>query len=311
VGVAQLLESRGWSVGSARPVDPAPLAPSAAPPEPSSTAALRTPDQMVSESTPRAPDLVTVPAGEFAMGCRRSDDARCDRDELPHHKVRLSEFEIDRLEVDVARYAACVRAGRCSVEGVTEGELCNWSRSDRLDHPMNCVDWHQARAYCAWAGMRLPTEAEWERAARGKDRRIYPWGDEAPSCKLAVMDDGGDGCGRDSTWPTGSRPAGASPYGALDLAGNVWEWVADRYDPRYYEQSPRRDPLGPDGGVERSVRGGSWLSNDVADLRASERHGSPASYRSYNLGFRCARAKSGATAAAPSGSAAAGKPAKP
>ncbi|MBW2525717.1 MAG: SUMF1/EgtB/PvdO family nonheme iron enzyme, partial [Deltaproteobacteria bacterium] len=233
-------------------------------------------------------DTVRIDAGKFKMGCRPDDDPGCQPDEQPGHTVRLEAFRIDRLEVSVARYAACVRAGRCTTEGLSESELCNWTHADRVDQPVNCVDWNQAMAYCQWVGMRLPTEAEWERAARGDDGRRYPWGDEAPDCERAVLDDGGDGCGRDSTWPVGSKPAGKSPAGALDLAGNVWEWVADRYDEKYYDRSPKRSPKGPAIGSSRGMRGGSWLSGDPADLRSAGRHAARPEHRNYNLGFRCA-----------------------
>jgi formylglycine-generating enzyme required for sulfatase activity len=275
--------------------------------EPEPTATWTMPDDGTPPGTLPRTDVVLVAAGEFAMGCNAEADKRCQKDELPARKVSLAVFQIDRLEVTVAKYAACVKAGRCSTDGLTDSELCNWGKADRTDHPVNCVDWNEASSYCQWAGMRLPTEAEWEKAARGDQAPVYPWGNTEPSCRVAIMDDGGDGCARDSTWPVGSRPGGASPYGALDMAGNVWEWVADRFEESYYAHAPSQNPPGPEGGMERSVRGGSWLSNDTADLRASERHASPMGYRNYNLGFRCAGAptpEAVAAATAASGSAA-------
>jgi serine/threonine-protein kinase len=310
VGVAMLLEARGWDLGI-RVSPPRPSSAPASSPTPApTTQSVAAPDSLVPEGTLPPIDLVLVPAGPFTMGCNAEHDPHCERDELPSHEVTVGAFQLDRVEVTVAEYAACVKAGRCTSDGLGEGEFCNWTRPDRLEHPINCVDWNQASAYCEWVSMRLPTEAEWEKAARGDGRRVYPWGNEPPTCRLAVMDDGGDGCGKDSTWPVGSKPEGASPFGALDMAGNVWEWVADRYDVGYYARSPAQDPQGAEAGIERGERGGSWLSSEIADLRTSERQSSPASYRNYNLGFRCARnataeALSAASAAA-SASAAAG-----
>ena len=239
-----------------------------------------------SSSTPSG--MVRVPAGSFRMGSTSGDD-----DEKPVHEVFVSGFSIDRTEVTVGAYRQCVDAGRCLSSGLTDvvrqPESCNWGQSGREDHPINCVTWSEAKAYCSWAGKRLPTEAEWEKAARGTDGRTYPWGNESASCSRAVMDDGGNGCGRGGmTWAVGSKPSGKSPYGALDLAGNVWEWVSDWYDDDYYHQSPSRDPTGPTNGEARVHRGGAWY--DFPEfLRASVRTGGDPLARDPILGFRCAR----------------------
>ncbi|MBI4699622.1 MAG: SUMF1/EgtB/PvdO family nonheme iron enzyme [Deltaproteobacteria bacterium] len=251
----------------------------------SSSAPVPRPEPAPAPEPPSAESMVLVPAGDFWMGCAPADPS-CDDDEKPRHEVYLDAFYIDKTEVTVAAYRACVSAGGCGAPGAEQS--CNWGESGRDDHPINCVDWHQSEAYCRWTGKRLPTEAEWEKAARSADGRIYPWGSEAPSCRLAVMNDGFGGCGRMSTWPVGSKPAGASPYGALDMAGNVWEWVADWYDANYYATSPARNPGGPTGGSEHGLRGGCWQDDVVLSVRASDRIWYVPALRSY-FGFRCAR----------------------
>ncbi len=229
---------------------------------------------------PRADaSMVTVPAGPFQMGCT-DDRGGCMEGgmDLPAHTVVLSAFEIDRTEVTQAAYSACVAAGACTRPG---GRSYSPGRKPAL--PVTGVSWEQAARYCAWAGKRLPTEAEWEKAARGTDARTYPWGDAAPTCSLATF----EGCG-DGPRPVGSTPAGASPYGALDLAGNVQEWVADFYSLTYYAVSPARDPTGPGSGNSgHSVRGGGF-AYDAWHIRSAVRlwdPGSPAE----DLGFRCAK----------------------
>ncbi len=232
-------------------------------------------------------EMVHVPAGEFRMGCNKKVDKQCSKDEKPYHKVHLDAFYIDKYEVTVEQYAACVRAGKCKKPNA--GGTCNWGKSDRGNHPINCVDWYQAKSYCEWTGRRLPTEAEWEKAARGTDGRKYPWGNQKATCDYAVMNENNQsGCGRGSTWPVGGKPRGASPYGAMDMAGNVWEWCADWYDEKYYRNSPNRNPKGPSSGKARVLRGGSW-NGSPNGLRSSPRGRRDPDFRHDNLGFRCAR----------------------
>ncbi len=205
-----------------------------------------------------------------------------------HARRNLDAFRIDRTEVTVAQYRACVDDGVCRAAD-TVGS-CNWGKSGRDGHPINCVDWKQARNYCRWAGKRLPTEAQWEKAARGTDRRFYPWGNARPSCRYVVMNDGGRGCGTGSTMPVGSKPDGAGPYGALDMSGNVWEWVADRYAEDAYRSAGDRNPTGPSsGGSDRAFRGGSWNVIRAQHLRASHRLSVGPGYWNDFLGFRCVR----------------------
>lgn len=252
----------------------------------------------------RCPEgMVLIPGGEFTMGDDRNG---------PEHRVRLSAYCIDRTEVTVRAYRACVEthAGGCaqpSSGGVITGEACNWGRSGRDLHPINCVDWEQASAYCRWIGGRLPTEAEWEFAARGNDGRRYPWGNEEPGPQL--LNACGDECverhpgwsrmyagndGWPETSPVGTYPSGASPFGVFDMSGNVWEWTADRYAGYSDNQGSSivENPTGPSGPSDitaRVNRGGSWLYNVAAGVRAAARNWNAPSLRSGLLGFRCAR----------------------
>ena len=228
--------------------------------------------------------MVEVLAGSFQMG---SASGRANED--PVHDVYVSGFFVDKYEVTVSDYQQCINASVCSTpKHTSDDEKYNYGASGREKHPVNGVDWHQASAYCAWSGKRLPTEAEWEKAARGTDGRIYPWGTDGPSCLFAVMDDGGPGCGERRTWEVGSKPGGESPYGAHDMAGNVWEWTADRYASDYYGSSPMQNPQGPTEGSERVLRGGGWQDAGSA-MRVAIRS-SYAPSDAYNfLGFRCVR----------------------
>ena len=237
--------------------------------------------------------MVLIPAGDFMMGCNEATDKECNENEKPYHKVYLDTFFIDKYEVSVDEYSRCVQTRRCSAPGSSES--CNWSKNERENHPVNCVSWDQARAYCESAGKRLPTEAEWEKAARGTDGRKYPWGDQPASCDYAVINsvsssviDFGmkEGCGRNSTWPVGSKPKGASPFGVMDMVGNVDEWVQDWYDPSYYQKGFVKNPQGPSSGVLKTKRGGSWHVSDYQGLHCYYR---PDVMPGNWGGFRCAR----------------------
>jgi formylglycine-generating enzyme required for sulfatase activity len=234
-------------------------------------------------------DMVSVPAGEFTMG---SNDG--DSDEQPVHTVHLDAYAIDKYEVTNAQYAGLLNARGNQQEG---GDT--WLDADdpdmRIhqvggvwqadagygDHPAVEVTWYGALAYCTWAGKRLPTEAEWEKAARGTDGRTYPWGDQLPDCSRANSRCVGD------TSRVGSYPSGASPYGVLDMAGNVWEWVNDWHSSGYYSVSPYRNPPGPTSGSYKVWHGGSWGS-DAYYLRAAARFCKYPDYGNLDLGFRCA-----------------------
>ena len=225
--------------------------------------------------------LLYVPEGEFLMGSADSDLEALPR-EKPQHTVYLDAFWIDQTEVTNAMYAKCVASGKCKAAGCLTG-----SKFDQ--HPAVCVDWFNAKAYCEWTGRRLPTEAEWEKAARGTDDRLYPWGNEPPTCEYVVMNNGNgyDDCGdRDTAADhVGSKPKGASPYGALDMAGNVWEWVNDWYDPNYYSISPYRNPTGPASGSEPALRGGS--NADLLRIAHRVSHSTNPTGGESGIGFRC------------------------
>jgi formylglycine-generating enzyme required for sulfatase activity len=252
-------------------------------------------------------EMVYVPADEFIMGSSDADvDSAlalcneyygdCQRswfeDEQPRHTVYLNAFYVDKTEVTNVQYQACVEAGACDAPS----DATYYDNADYAQHPVVYVDWYEAKAYCEWAGKRLPTEAEWEKAARGTDGRVYPWGNTFDGSKLNFCDkncsydwkDASVDDGYAKTAPVGSYPAGASPYGALDMAGNVWEWVADWYDADYYDRSPSRNPQGLDSGAFKVLRGGSW--HGAPDLvRSSGRDGFSPDRRNYRRGFRCAR----------------------
>jgi formylglycine-generating enzyme required for sulfatase activity len=222
---------------------------------------------------------VDVPATSFMMGCNTSVDTGCDADESPYHSVTLAAFAIDRTEVTQAAYQACVAAVTCTAPSA------NFDPTGHANFPVTNVTYGQAATYCRYAGGRLPTEAEWELAARGTDGRKFPWGNTAADCTLANVST--TGCTADVIEAVGSHPTGASPYGALDMAGNVWEWTADYYDAAYYASSPASAPTGPVSGTSRVYRGGS-AGNDPSLARVSNRAStySPTVGGS-GLGFRC------------------------
>jgi formylglycine-generating enzyme required for sulfatase activity/tRNA A-37 threonylcarbamoyl transferase component Bud32 len=257
--------------------------------------------------------MLPVPGGKMFMGARDLTP-----DTKPPHEVAVSPYCMDRTEVTTASYLACVEKGDCerppdrvSWPKITEAQvkryspLCNAGIKDHGDHPINCVAWSMADNFCRKRGARLPTEAEWEYAARGAGQRKYPWGDEPPAARYL------NGCGREcakwaeqggeklpgtmfdeddgfvATAPVGRFPAGASAFGLLDLAGNVWEWTADWYGP--YAADPVTDPRGPASGAQRVARGGDFTGYQPDWARPAYRWKTDPEAFNHAIGFRCAR----------------------
>jgi serine/threonine-protein kinase len=274
--------------------------------------------------------MVLVPAGEFVMGSAAEEIDQLLRNfpdlkrewferEIPKHRVYLDAFYLDKYEVTNARFQQFVQAtgyrttaeqagwGLVWNESKKQGEKINgasWKAphgsgstiQDLEMHPVVQVNWDDAQAYCEWAGKRLPTEAEWEKAARGTEGWTYPWGHQFDGRKLNFCDrncetdwkDRGVNDGYRYTAPVGRFEGGKSPYGAYDMAGNVWEWVADWYDEDYYRNSPARNPQGPESGQYRVLRGGAWIGGQY-DVRVSFRLRLIPETRFAYLGVRCAK----------------------
>ena len=225
--------------------------------------------------------MVLVPAGEFTMGSDKGDE-----DEIPVHHVVLNAYYIDKFEVTNGRFAKFVEAIQSEPP---------WGFADKdkpvihADRPVRWVNWMDATGYCLWAGKRLPTEAEWEKAARGTDGRVYPWGNDPPTSVHAVY--GLKEGGAETTSDIGDRDKGQSPYGAYDLAGNLYEWVMDWYGEDYYLNfagSPAMNPRGPVEGTAKVQRGGSYV-NSPYRLRTSFRTKGDPAEQDPNVGFRCAQ----------------------
>jgi len=247
--------------------------------------------------SPSHDEMVLIPAGPFLMGSDKKIDRNAYLAELPQRKIYLDAYEIDKFEVTTVQFLKFVLAKDLP-------PLIDWQydggnfQETMVNHPVMHVSWDDADAYCRWAGKRLPTEAEWEKAARGDDGRIYPWGNQMAG--LSRSNYGRTGL----SGPVRDRPErlllyppiisvdkydnAVSPYGIFQMSGNVAEWVADWYDPKYYASAPDRNPKGPENGTQRSFRGGGWIDS-TPSVRAAQRNGTDPSTKMNWMGFRCAR----------------------
>ena len=245
-------------------------------------------------------DMVAIPAGSFLMGSTRQVDRNAYPAEFPQRRIYLDAYEIDKYEVSALQFLRFVLA-------TDRLPLIDWRydggnfQESMMHHPVMHVAWYDADAYCKWAGKRLPTEAEWEKAARGEDGRVYPWGNQPAG--LSRSNFGRTGL----SGPVRDRPErlmlyppvisvdkyenAVSPYGVFQMAGNVSEWVADWYDAKYYSSGPDRNPPGPSQGTQKAFRGGGWVDSTPA-VRAAQRNGADPNMKMNWLGFRCARSAS-------------------
>ena len=275
--------------------------PSATPDQATATVTVAATPTVEATETPETParaDMVLIPEGTFMMGSnpegvqQATDWCGCGRyqfeDELYLREVFVSSFAIDRTEVTNQQFTAFVDATGYQTDAERKPETQTWRTAFTLgkeNHPVVWMSWNDARAYCQWAGKRLPTEAEWEKAARGTDGRLWPWGNGWDSAKSNMVE-----AGRGTTLPVGSLVEGASPYGVLDMAGNVWEWVNDWYAHGYYRQGVSHDPPGPESGEDKVLRGGAF-GNTIQDVRTVHRHKGGAAGYAPDHGFRCAESR--------------------
>ena len=246
----------------------------------------------------RTEEVAVVPQGTFWMGCNQALDSQCDADEFPAHQVNPDKFAVDIYQATVQDYSECVDSGTCSTPA-SSASTCNWGKSGKGTHPINCISWEQADTYCDWTGMRLCTEAEWEKAARGgcalyagdcaSAMPRYPWGSTPVDCDHANYHTGSPGCGTGGTAAVGSKPLGMGPYGNLDMVGNVWDWVEDCYHSTYGGAPSDGSAWTTGCQPGHAIRGGSFWSSAAA-IRASSRHQGEVGVGGFGLhvaGVRC------------------------
>jgi len=236
--------------------------------------------------------LVQISGGIFKMGCNS-----CENDEKPEHEVTVSDFKMDSHEITDLQYDSCVQSGRCSPAHYEDSLCMIWDGKSfkkliiqkslrKPGFPVTCVTWHQAQAYCRSRGMKLPTEAQWEYAARGGAGNLYSWGNEPPTTdKCSYLESGG-------IQTVGKYKPNS--FGLYDMTGNVWEWTADYYESEYYKYSESSNPSGPAAGLYRVIRGGGWYSTS-AQLGASNRLWFSPDVPEASIGFRCVKSSPSAT----------------
>lgn len=276
----------GFGIAVHAEAQPEPIPPKRDTPPPSKPAPIAPSEQktqaMVTQAEIRARDvtpMVLISAGEFLMGSENGD-----HEAKPVHSVHLDSYYIDKFEVTVAQYDRFLRStGRKSPRFWEQIDL-----KKHKDRPVIGVDWEDAQAYCAWAGKRLPTEAEWEKAAKGSDGRIYPWGNGYPTTKHAKFGQCCEWKGYELLDEVTLHEEGESPYGVYNMVGNVREWTHDWYDGEYYSKSPASNPRGPENGAERVIRGGSWANSDKY-LQVTNRDREQPNFQSATIGIRCVR----------------------
>ncbi|MBN2695678.1 SUMF1/EgtB/PvdO family nonheme iron enzyme [bacterium] len=221
--------------------------------------------------TPKTEGMSFIPSGKFTKGCI-SDKQSCSIDDSEYEEIFVSNFEIDKYEITVSEFKSCVDSGNCSEPIFSTVDTdCNYNNSNRLNHPINCVNYKQAEDYCKWVGKRLPTSNEWEKSARGTELTVYPWGDNGLNCNFANIFDTDKGCGSKATSSVGSKELGASIYQVYDLIGNVWEWTSTSKE-QY-----------------KIVKGGAWNIHLKKMFTISYNGTSLESISSPSLGFRCAK----------------------
>lgn len=243
---------------------------------------------------------VTIPAGSFKMGCEKDMEGSCPENAVPVHDVSLSGYVMDKFEVPVELFEKCIAENVCTNDNAdephyrtsSESDKCNIGNPERKNHPANCVTWYGAKAYCEWLGKRLPTEAQWENAAKSGKVQIYPWGNTPEaSCDNTVMKSSANGCGSNTTSPVGSKAAGVSEQGIFDLSGNVSEYTEDWYEKKFYSteaasEADTQGPAEPEKDKYKVIRGGSYIYGEN-HTRASFRSSSKLDDPAIDFGFRC------------------------
>ncbi len=230
-------------------------------------------------------EMISIPVGNFLMGSGKKEGRP---DERPQKNIYLDPYSIDAIEVTNKRYLEFIhKTGRKEPPNpYSEKKLSEEAGVDSM--PVVQVTWYDAVDYCRWAGKRLPTEAEWEKSARGMNGGTFPWGEQSPGALKVNYEKNWNGI--HTLWPVGSHPETDSPFGVRDMSGNVREWVSDWYSPDYYQTGPTHNPLGPEQGILKVIKGGSWHSF-AGDIRPASRGKGGFALKTDGIGFRCAKSE--------------------